>query len=338
MDIVQQMAFLGIDQNIHGTIDLPDGYLRGTHPLGTASGVYIFALDQEFIDAIGFQPLAVHQMLDAGTAPDNLNLFRGGLDIDALPGIWRPNGYGERRGAMGTTIWILGEEGELDFTNPIQRRMIGALNNATIVDDVVIFGSSFAIVEEAVATHASGQGSILSDPVIAELQAAIPATTVSAIAIATEDMRLSPTVTDEQVADAASAFAASDTEFGPMPAPRAMWIGITAGLSVEPEVSSEATPLPDPDVAAGEGLVVVRIAGASAEDAEAIAATIEHRWHAWTSMSKRIPFTEIMDVHSISAIGNVAAIDFVPLLSPSAWFDLVEAQDVLPFLPALPTE
>lgn len=115
-------------------------------PLVLTSNVFQHIGDEEFVSAIGFDPMRVHQVLTAGSWPtEALTLIQGGVDIDALPAAWEAAGYSQETAGSGKTIWSLGTGAEVDPENPIQNRMFAALNNVTILDgDILAFGATLS--------------------------------------------------------------------------------------------------------------------------------------------------------------------------------------------------
>jgi hypothetical protein len=311
---------------------MPDDFLNATFPLALESNVYAFALDEELIDAIGFRPLQVHETLYAGNPANHLTLFRGGIDLDALPDAWRRSGYFEEAGAGGATIWTLGKDGEADLDDPIQRRVIGQLNNVAIVDGVLAYGSTFEIVEQALATRAAGTASAAADFRIAPAVGLLPANTVSALGLHMAGLAIDPHLEAGELDEVEQAFTESDAAVGPMPMHQGSALGITEGLSVSPSDPERATP-EAPDTAHGEGLVEIRITCDSATDAELAARVVAYRWEAWTSIQHRLPYADLMRLTSAGVEEKVATFSFIPLRSPAVWRELATDGGLTPLLP-----
>ena len=199
---------------------------------------------------------------------------------------------------------------------------------------MLLCGSTFAIVEEALATIGSDQ-SLLADPATAESVATLPGNTVSVMAVIPSSLELSAALSIDQVGAMQTLFDESDAATGPMPESTLLLFGITAGLSAVPADTTQGTPEP-PNVDAGEGLVVIRIATASDEEAAQAVAVVEHRWSTWQSMVTPAPLEEFMTIVSTGTEGAVGMIDLVPTASSGAWRQMVAAGDLLPFVTELP--
>jgi hypothetical protein len=330
-DFAQQLAALEIPQEVGNSADLPEGFVNALFTLAPGSSIYEFALVEELQDAIGFEPLRVHQALRAGAPPEMLTLLRGGIDMGQLPAAWLASGYEENAAADGTPIWTIGRDGGFGFERPIQRTMLAKLNNVAILDDTLVYGTHFSIVEAALATYATGEDNATGDPVFGPITETLPGNLVSAIALFPEALSTEHLGEPDQRAEIEDRFAASDAEVGAMPVLQGMTLGITAGLAVAPRDEEAATP-PPPDRAAGEGLVLVHLTSDSTVAAEQAAQVLEHRWNSWPSVSMGVPYAELMDLTSASTEDTIVTLTFVQAGNPGAWRKLVDNHDLLPFL------
>jgi hypothetical protein len=329
-DLATQLEALGIAQETGGE-ELPEGFLNAMHPLAVGSPAFNYALDAEFIAAIGFSPLETHRSLFAGGGTSRVSIFQGGMAMADLPSTWAESGYTELAAADGTTFWTLGDDGEIDFEHTIQRRVIANFNNAAILDDVLVYASERALLEVAIATWRGESSSLAEDSDIQPALAAMPGDTVSAVGLDPAGLGPIAFVLEDVAAEVEAAFDASDEAVGQMPAATGMVFGITEGFTVIPP--DAATPVATPDVSAGEGLIVVRIATGSEEDAAQVARVVEYRWENWSSLATGEPFMELMPLQSATATGTVAELTFIDPRAPRVWFEIVVRGDVLPFLP-----
>jgi hypothetical protein len=337
-NLAEQFRSLGLDQErlytdtfVDATED-PAIFQSAIAPLATASEAFSNALDDDYTGSIGFQPLLVGGCLVAGTPPDQLSLFHGGIDLDALPEAWEASGYERKQADNGAEIWTIGEEGEVDvsrdpFISP-------SFNNVTVLDSgVVVFGQFFDTVAEAVDLEYSWGGSLRADPSIAEGVSGLSDTTVSAIGIR------------PQYLDSTSAVRPREQNvledlldgIGEMPAWSAMIVGITGGFTNPPFVPENGgTPVVTdqrhaPVETLVDGAIMVRLVTGSKHEAAEATDVVVKRWNSWNSAVINEPFTELMTVVHAWEAGKNAKINFIPVKAPSVWIDLVLQRDLLPF-------
>ncbi len=124
-----------------------------------------------------------------------------------------------------------------------------------------------------------------------------------------------------------------------MPRYRSLAMGITAGfLNPEFQPTGEGTPdasaeaHPEPMIPDG-GVIFARLAAESGQDAGLIARIVEKRWNELSSLVSNRPYAELMTIEEAGADGEVAAIDFLPLVQPSVWLNLLLQRDLAPFTP-----
>lgn len=340
-DLAGQFASLGMDQR-----DTVTGMLGGsgdgrpsilaTMPLALVSQGYQLAMVEEFVAFVGFQPLLVEQALVSGEPPDQLSLFRGGIDLDALPAAWEDGGYRRTQTDSGTGIWTIGEQAEIDLERyPVRG---SSFNNAAVLDSgVVVFGNRLDTVAEAVALATDGGESLADQPAIAPGIDALPDTIVSAIGIAPGyfgfDLGL---VVEEERREAIEAELAGGDEGEMMPAWTSMIAGITAGFmdripSSNPGGPPDLVPNRHGITPPADRAIVTRLVTGSAADAAQAAEVVRRRWEDWDSLVTGQPMTGLMEIIESRAIDSVAAVDFLPARAPSVWIDLVFQRDLLPF-------
>lgn len=338
-DLAQQFVSVGIEQNVAGDDPLGQDQLRARSPLAAASPAFQRSTDVEFTNAIGFQPLETGQTLQAGAPADQLTLFQGGMDLDELPKAWKASGYELARTDDDIEIWTIGKNGEIDLEeSPMGAYVFGSFNNVTILDNgVVMFAHRYDRLESAIETASAGTGSMLDDAGISAVVAAMPVDTVSAIALTPEYASPYPV----SLGDGATPDLDIEPEAGEeMPAYRSFALGITAGF-MNPEFQPTGEGTPDNSVESAEesvipdgGVIFARLAAAPDEDAGLIAEVVEDRWSKQNSLVTNTPYTEFMSIVEAGAKGEVAAIDFAPLIAPAIWIDLVLQRDLAPFAPS----
>jgi hypothetical protein len=335
-DIAQQFAAMNLAHTANGPAWEDEPWLPATMTLATASSAYTNAFNEDFIGAIGFQPLGVDQTLLAGAPPTQVTLFRGGLDRARLEAAWQQTGYVETAVSDGVTVWSIGEEGEFEIDHPVQRVVFAAFNNLAVLNEgVLACAPTKALLEEVIAVSQTGEGSILDDPVTAAALDTLPATTVSAMGAGPllGGAILSPSLDAAAQEALFETLAESDAEVGPMPISMGVVIGVTAGAVAIDEDLDDA-PYDAPDFSAGEGLALVRLVMRSPGDAEQAVSVVDYRWNTMNSLYTEEPYSELMEIVSTSAEGNVAAIDFAQVRSPTVWRNLLITRDVLPFVPS----
>jgi hypothetical protein len=327
-DIAQQFAALTLHHDADGPAWDEEPWFPAVIPLATFSGAYMWALDQEFVDAIGFQPLGTDQTLLVGEPLDTLTLIRGTFDERQLAAAWTASGYARTATEAGDPVWSLHEENDFDFEHPIGGRVFSEFNNLALVDGKVLVGAAtLTLLEEAIATRQSGTGSLASDPELTAALQTMPPTMVSTIDAAPI---LAATFAGGDGEATMTAFADSDAAVGPMPVSRGMTLGLTAGA-----VNPEDVPFDAPDPAAGEGLALIRLRMGSAEDAEQAVKVVEYRWGRMSSLRYQVPYADVMEIMSAQAVGEIAAFDFIQLRGAHSWIHLLPNRDLLPFVPSL---
>lgn len=322
-DVATQLASLGVE--LPGDFGaLPDGYLNAVYPLAIGSSVYSYGMDEEFVEAIDFLPFAVHSTLFAGSPPAQVSLFRGGIDLSALPAAWIASGYAEMETA-GVTWWNLGEDGSLDFEHPIQRRVISALNNVAILDDVVVACGTIGSMEQVIKAWTGVEESLAGHADTQRALAGLKSGIVSAAGF-------NPVTYFAATAPPPDLIAESDSAVGPMPELDAIVTGITAGFHAISNDGLDA--VTTPAVGLDASRVVIRLAaGSSAESADA-AAVAAYRWQTAASLSTGQPLDELMPLVSAEVDDDVVVLTFEQATSPRAWFDIFLNQDTFAFAPS----
>ena len=334
-DIAQQFANL----NLHHDADGPDWFgepwFPGMIALATST-VFQYTSMDDLIDAIGFQPLGTDQTMMVGEPPDQITLFRGGLDQSRLEAAWSNSGYVQKALASGATAWTIGEEGEFDIKHPVQNIVFSAFNNLALIGDVLVCAPKMAMLEDVLAVAESGAGSAMDDSTLDAVLSTLPTTTVSAMAVGPMSAAAMISIPmDEAARDAfRSTLEEADAETGPMPANRGLIFGVTAG-AVHVDDDLEGAPYTAPDFSAGEGLALVRLIVDAPEDAQQAIDVVTYRWGVMNSSFTDLPYAEMMELMAAEAVGNVAAFAFAQLRSPAMWRDLVVRRDLAPFAPSL---
>ena len=157
-DLAQQFASLNLHHDANGLAWDDEPWVPATLTLSAASAVFRFARVEDILEIIGFQPLGVNQTLLVGEPPNQLTLFRGDFSRPVLEAAWEANGYEEKTSESGVAVWTIGEEGEFDISHPVQAFVFAAFNNVALVDDVLVYASTMAMLEDALATKDPARG------------------------------------------------------------------------------------------------------------------------------------------------------------------------------------
>ncbi|HWK79651.1 MAG TPA: hypothetical protein VNP95_02740 [Thermomicrobiales bacterium] len=293
-------------------------------PLGQV-GAFLYTADEEFLAAIGFNPLATHQALQVGLASGAVMAFRGGFDPEGVTAALEASGYAPMTTITGQPAWSNGPDGEFSPMDPIQRRTVGAMNNAFVLDDEwLIFTRTLATLDAIAAfAAATTEDSVFAAPGVSETIAMLNDETVSVLALQGDMLTPEMTFPPEDAA-LPEALAASDATTGPLPAASLLAMAVTAGIR----------PLADGEDAAALEEIVVQalLAMTSPTDAEAAAEIVAARWDALSSTVTSGPYTDLLTIDTAEAVGTVAAFDFTVAGPPSAWFRLIDNRDWLPFV------
>jgi hypothetical protein len=331
-DTAQQFASLNLHHSPEGLAVEGGPWILATFALAVPSGAFMYALDEEFVDAIGFQPWGVDQTLEVGKPPDTLTLFRGAFDEGRLEAAWAASGYERRETEAGDLVWSLNEANDVDFEHPIGRAVFSAFNNLAVRDGEVLLGAAtMTMLEDAIATRRSGEGSLAFDPDLTTALQTMPATMVSAIAAGPV---LSAARSGGDWDAIRASLADSDATVGPMPSNLGIVLGVTAGAVYIEEDVREDLPFDAPDPAAGEGLALIRLRLGSAEDAEQAIEVVEYRWGRMSSLRYQVPYADVMEIVSATALGSIAAFNFIQLRGAHSWMSLLPNRDLLPFEPS----
>ena len=332
-DFDRQFASLGLHHDIDGLDFENEPYQYGTYSLAPASSVFNFALVEDLVTAIGFQPFGMDQNLYVGAPGRQLSMFRGGFDPDKVVAAWTKAGYETHDTASGIPAWTIGREGEFVPDHPIQGKVLSELNNVAIVDDVLIYAPYMELLEMALSFIGGGGASMADDGVYGPLIESLPETTVSAMAVTPEQLLPDPVIaTREQIDAFESQLAEADDRLGPMPPIRGLVAGVNEGATlVDFEWGPDGTSVEPRENA---GTCFFRLGTGSEDDAVQAADVAAGRWESLDSLVVKVPYLDLAEVISHGADGNVAALDLVQLRSPRLWHELLVMRDTLPFAPS----
>lgn len=320
-DIEQRFEDLGLtDEQLAEDPALPLG-MNAYAPMAHTTFLFDFADDQEFAEAIGFNPLTVQQVLVAGAVPDTLTLLRGDWDENSLITAWEAAGYTEYVTVDGVTIWTLDANGMIDPENPIQSRMFQQMNNVAILDGgILAYAGTSHTVELVLQTQAGEMASALDDPWMQTLIEAVPMDTVSSLGFTQPGSAIydlgkvatNPNLRPEDRDWIEEPLRASREAVGPMPEYR----GVVFSVEGDP---------------AGDGEIVVRLRAFSDEEAEQIVRVFEWRWENFRSHRYQRTFGSVMPLTDAAANGDLVTLRFDPQAAAGIWINLLNAGDLIAF-------
>ncbi len=328
-DYARQFASLGIDHDSGGP-DAPESLVDDA--IGSMALQYLAPImsagREDFVRAMGFNPLGMHQMLiTARSAMERVTLYRGDIDPDALVAAWTGFGYEPRESASGIPLWTINPEGENVLDMSATWLWSGQLYNVAIIDDVVAFTSTLSMLEDVLDLVTNGGETILDDPLCGALAGSLPDTTVSSIvlpAAAMQDPR--ETSGEEFVEDAAGHLARVRDEVGPMPELQGMAFAVNEG-TIAPDAD-----LPTDNPREDAGLGMIRMAASSPEDAAQANLVVTRRFEELDSPIFEVPYSQVFRPLPGEVSGNIASLDFRLLDRPYGWATLVKRSDILPFV------
>ncbi|MGB3305877.1 MAG: hypothetical protein WBA63_06810 [Thermomicrobiales bacterium] len=320
VDVRAQLATLGVKPYEGAGSDLPEGFFNALNVVPVETEPYRFALSEEFIDLFGFSAFSAERTMLVGSARRQAIFLQGGIDLEALPRHWEAAGYRRNTTATGQEAWTNGENGEFSPDDPAQRITIGRLNNALIMEDgTLVFTPRFDTLD-AIATLAAGGGdSLAGTPGLAEALATLQDDTVAVMATAGEDLSAGRMVLRD--APVPESLADADAEFGPLPAPQLLVMGLTAGVSATPAGEEPAH----------RGFVQSRLVMDSVDDTDLATEIVPQRWETLTSAISDRAYADLLAVRSAEPLETIAAVDLDIVGPPGAWKSMVWANDLLPY-------
>lgn len=313
-DIEQRFEDLGLTyEQLAEDPALPLG-MNAYAPMAHTTFLFDFADDQEFVEAIGFNPLTVQQVLVAGAVPDTLTLLRGDWDENSLITAWEAAGYTEYVTVEGVTIWTLDANGMIDPEHPIQSRMFQQMNNVAILDGgILAYAGTPHTVELVLQTQAGEMASALDDPWMQTLIEAVPMDTVSSLGFTQPGSAIydlgkvatNPNLRPEDRDWIEEPLRASREAVGPMPEYR----GVVFSVEGDPAEGGE---------------VVIRLRAFSDEEAEQIVRVLEWRWQNFMSPQYQRTFDSIMPLTEATTEGDLVTLRFDSQDAPQMWLQVIQ--------------
>jgi hypothetical protein len=181
-------------------------------------------------DELGFSVVDIQQAIASGQPPEGVQVITLESDVTSFVDHWEAAGYEQRENEHGA-FWTLGEDGEIDFQNPVQRVMMSRFNNVAILDDrTLAFGPLSHLLAPIMETGTGDSANRVEE--VEPISSGLPEHAVSAwildgVALSVANVDISPD-TSELLTDA---LAESDDVMGAMPVIRTVCSGTTAGTS-----------------------------------------------------------------------------------------------------------
>jgi hypothetical protein len=304
--------------------DLPAGFAEATLALPLASRAYEVGLDPRWFVTFGFSPYAAGQAMMLVLAGDAVSMFRGGFDPDTVRRTLAASGYIEVRREQGAYL-SFGDE--IAPETPVGQLGLGALNQAMVGDDLLIFAGREASIEAILAVLAGDAPALSSDGVGSLIPLFAPDT-----------VGMIP-VSPGGAAPAGAAASPVATPVGSGTPLKALALGVRIGSRAAPlALGGEGTPAATPVGAAGvPARVEARLRYADADTATREAAAIPERWREGESTITGGPFPELMELVRAAvtpADPRAVAVDFVTD-TPNRWSQMVLFGDLMPLLPVM---
>jgi hypothetical protein len=320
-DLDQRFEDLGLtDEQLAEDLMLPLA-TNAYAPLASTTNLFNLAADEAFVEAIGFNPLTVDQVLVTGRAPDVLTLLRGEWEEDSLTAEWEAAGYTQQTTVDGVTIWSLDSQGMVDPQHPIQSRMFQQLNNVAILDDgILAYAGYSATIELVIQTQSGEMASALDEPMLLTLFEAVPEHTVSSIGFSQPGSALydlgeiaaNPNMSTEDRERIEASLRESREAVGPMPEYRGVVFSFVGGTD-------------------GDGEAVVQIGAFADDQASQIANVFEWRWQNFTSPQYQRTLNSIMPLVEATTDGTTVTLRFESESTPQMWLQMVQGDGLIAF-------
>lgn len=307
-DIAQQFEALGLKHDVNGIYPDEQKIVPPTIALAVAADPFRNSLREGFTDLIGFDPWGSNQTLHYNEPPNQVDLYRGPFDTERAIAAWQAAGYKEDTAPTGETIFTIGREAEIDLAHPIQSVVIANLNNIAIVDDVIITSPFMDRVVAAIEAHRNGSES--DSPLVAS----VPPEFASGIRVELgSDFALPPETPAKVIEDVPV-----------MPDYRSLILGVLAGARM---------PSDGEDAPESTGTCVARLEMASEQDASTALTVVEKRLGKVSSLITGEPMSDLFELLDSRTAGPIAEFEFALLRTPTAWLTMVQANDLLLFMP-----
>ncbi len=315
-DIDKQLASLGLP---HPTGDtLPDGFLNGIEALPLVSNAFLSALMPEWWETFGFEPLQVGRTLEIGGPPDTLTVFAGGIDTERVRNALLKAGYTEVDQETGGSYLTFGDE--LDPSTLVGQLGVGAMNQAALGDDLVVFGRQESTIQQVTQVISGNAASMLEEGGWGALLGTYAEDTVAMIALQPESLA---SMGDVSAVEKFSIGVRGGADNSDLQDTMGSGVGEMGLTSIE-------------DFPPTRARVQVRIRYADEATASAEAEAIPQRWQQMLSPLTREPLINLMlveDARVADGEPTVAAID-LRVKGPSGWwYQMVFQNDLAPFVP-----
>lgn len=287
---------------------------------------YRYAGDTEWVKTFGFSAIAAHRMLMFGEPPNQMTIFSGGIDTEAVATALERSGYSEVGLDSGESFWRFGDGMSIDLTSPVSRLGMGSVNNAVLLEDGVVFAYQPGAIQPVSLIRTGQAPSALEYPGLESFLATFSDDLVGLMPVSGATVGLG---------DPASVLLEGGTPdiepSGDSSQIRFLAFGLRAGaMDGSMSTSSDATPAAGDGLETSQAKIEARLLMRSANAAERAATEIPERWDRGISIVTDEPFRELMTVdRSGVSYDNpmVAEIDFSSEFGRLPW-NLIYSRDL----------
>lgn len=239
---------------------------------------------------MGFGELNIRHAVSSGILPNSIQLLE--LDLDAAPLLesWSDFGYEERENEYGS-FWTIGEDGEFDFSHPIQELVLAQFNNIAILDErTLAFAPMATELARVMATVPEKIPSILD--VLAPVTDALPETAISAWYLDGNILQFSSQEGsgEAQAVRLEDQLTLSNDTVGLMPPIRTISVGTTQGAARAPEFHDDTSTT----------FAILEVE----RDVETAAEVIAWRHENMASVVTAQPYSDILGEIEIEVVGD----------------------------------
>ena len=316
-DLDRQLASVGLPHPAGDT--LPEGFLYASEVLPLLSNAFRSALMPEWWETFGFEPLQVGRSLEIGGPPDTISIYAGGIDPARVREALLNAGYTEVDQETGGSYLTFGDE--IGPDSLVGRLGVGAMNQAVLGDDLVIFARNESTIQQVTQVMSGNAPSMLDEGDWAPLLGTFADDTVAVIALYPDSL----------------------SSLGDVSAVRQFAIGVREGADNTDLQETLGSGVGEMGLTSIEDFpptrarVQVRIRYTDEATAASEAEAIPQRWQQMLSPLTQQPMINLMlveDARVAESDPTIAAVD-LRVKGPSGWwYQLVFQNDLAPFVPS----
>lgn len=243
----------------------------------------------------GYKMDQVMQTLEFGTPPYSSLLVALDVDPESLLPFWESMEYEERENDYGS-FWTIGEEGDVDFSHPVQQALMARMNNIAILpDNTVAYATTSELLGQMMSTANGDSPNRIAE--LSSISTNLPEDSSNAWFMDGSLFLFQTAIGAAQVSEAAllkleDLLTESNDAVGPMPVFRTACVGLTAGGHLDES-------LHNPDA---REFIILETDGA--DQADQAAEVITWRTENWTSLIADLPYAELLPDFKIETLGG----------------------------------